>query len=199
MSKRYTTEEHIQRFLQRELTDQEAVLVDYAITEASDEVKAYAGRNWKDIGDNSETEEEVRTFNGNGNTEIFIDDFESISKIEVLDGLGNLYKELETTDYLIYPSGAIGSSIAVTNWHFPRGSANIRLTGKFSSGPVPDGAILAATKLAAQVLMKSGDNSGSFKKESIEGYSYEVADSPIASEPKESILSSLDKYRKIAF
>lgn len=197
MPSRYTDQEKIEAFLQRDLTDREAVMVDYIITTVSETVKSYTGRNWKDLGATAETEEETRVYNGNGSRELFIDDFEELTKIEFLDSLGNLYEEIVDTDYLTYPSGVdIGSSLYLRGRRFPLGASNIRVTGKFTSGPVPDYAIMAATKLAALEISGQGDQSQTMKSESIEGYSYTVGDNS-SMESKETVLASLP--RKIIF
>lgn len=158
-----------------------------------------SGASWETYWEEFEQEDEARYYDGNNNRELFIDDFTSLTKVELLDSYGSVSSTISTLANIIqYPLNAdVKSSIVLREYSkFRQGRANVKVTGVFNSGAVPSGIVMACTKLVAGYLVDTGDVSGDFKKESIEGYSYELMDSATSDTEVKSILSTLDKWKK---
>lgn len=166
------------------------------IKSASTLIDRYTGKSYKDIDDEEDGKDEERLYDGNGHKELFIDDYTSITKIELLDAYGDLYQELIKDDYILYPlNTSAKNSIHLRYYHFPKIKAGVRVTGVFTSGETPEEVILAATALVARALAQAKLDGNELSSENIEGYSRTFkkdADSDISD-----ILSKLS--RKIDF
>jgi hypothetical protein len=194
----YTDEENIEKVIQRELTTEEKTALDLAIDNASQIVSTYLNRNYIDIDDTTELADSVRYYDGNGQRELFIDDFQSLTSVELLDSEGDLIEELNTaSEWILYPlNSATKNSIVMRDYRFPLGNSRVKITAKFSSGNLPNAVIMATSLLVADMLSLSS-TPGALNKESIEGYSYEYKSGSQLTEKQLSILKMVDSYRKI--
>lgn len=196
----YTTQARVEAYLERSLTDEELVLIDEIIEYVSSFISSYTGRTWADVPDDYSEEPEAteRLYDGVYSKELFVDDFTDLDKVELLDSQGSTYLTLEDADqFNLYPlNKTVKQSIYLRNYHFPSGSARVRVTAVFGSGAVPADIIMVATSLVTSFLWTMGE-AGDFKKESIEGYSYELLTSDQAKSDNAELMKSLDKWKKI--
>lgn len=195
----YTTQSRVEAYLARDLTDEETLLIDDTIVFISQFIDSYTNRSWLSIDGEFPEEEEVRYFDGNGNKELTIGDFASISEIEILDSDGNMFTSYtEDTDWLTFPlNKTTKSDVRLRSYRFPSGRGNIRITGVFGSGTVPQGVQIVATALVGKYLTKQSSSSGKFKSESIEGYSYTLRDDAEQDKDIQRLLSMLDMHKRI--
>lgn len=193
---RYTTQEKIEKVLQRELTASEEEVVQDVIEAVGASINAYTGRSWNDI-DGSNPEPQTRFYDGSGTREIFIDDFISVSELKLLDTFGNTIESIIAKDYVNYPLNQQWKNSIFLRWRaFPHTRAGVSVTGIFTSGDVPSEVMLSASTLAGLVY-SSSRNASDFKRESIEGYSYEILTGEEVTNQQKSVLDKLDFWRKI--
>lgn len=193
----YTNQDHVEAYLQRELKDKEVEYLDTLINAASVYINDYTGREWSDIESGSTSG--VYMYDGSGSRELFIDDYTTITKVELLDALGGLFQEIPATDYVLYPQNEeYTNSIYLRYGSFPRGRASIRITGTKTTGEPPSEIAHVATVLVSNSLTSSLE-SGEMRKESIEGYSYEKVLAKDTSSELQEVLHVLDGWRKISF
>ena len=189
----YTTQSQIEDVLQRDLTTEETNIIEDIIESVSATINAYTGRNW--VGIDEEAVEDIKLYDGNGQRELFIDDFISPIVLEFVDSLTN--ESVESDNYLLYPLNTTWkNSIRMRNSTFPRGYGNIQITAKFNSGDVPVEVQLASATLCGLVI-SSSRNIGDFKRENIEGYSYELLTGQEKTAQEKAVLDRLDFWRKI--
>lgn len=198
----YTTQERVEAYLGRDLTTAEEVNIVALIASVSSAVGAYLGREYIDIGDD-ETDVAVTTryFDSVRSHELFVDDMLSVSGIDIVTSEGESYQAFTDDMYYLYPlNGSVFSSIYFHTGGFPgRGNA-VKVSGKFSSGVVPPEVIMAVTQLVAQSLTNVSSVISPFKKESIEGYSYEIASSGETVNGQNAvIMNTLSHLKKITF
>lgn len=198
----YTKQENVENFLGRVLTAKEIALLPSLIETISDGViAAYTGREYLSIDEviDGYAEAEDRLFDGNGGKELYIDDFSELTKVNILDANGEVYLSLTAeTEFIQYPLNKdFKESLRLRNYHFPVGSANVLVNAIFSSGPVPQAIIYIATALVSRFMEMQGE-SGEYKNETIEGYSYEVLEGTTEDEEVENLMSKLDHWKKIS-
>lgn len=206
---RYTDQTRVEAYLNRELTDNEATLVDDTIEYISKLINSYCNRSWFSVrdeeGDGEEGEvyaEEAFTklFSGNGLREIIIDEFIDLEKIEILSNYdGSVFNSFEAeTDFQALPGNeTTKQSIRLRYSRFPKGIDNIQITAKWGSGSCPKAVTMVATILVGKFFKKAETNSSTFKKESIEGYSYELQSNADHDSEIKNALSTLDMYKRI--
>lgn len=195
----YTDQEKVEAYLDRELTDNEVLILDNVIGYVSNFISNYTSRVWNSI-DGEEPEESEKSYDGTGKKELFVSDFASIEKIEFLDSQGSLYLNLDNADeFITYPlNSEIKDSIYLRNYRFGLGAGRIKITAVWTSGEVPDDVVMVATALVAKFLNRRSINAGTFRKESIEGYSYEILSSKESDEETKSLMLTLDGRRKVS-
>lgn len=195
----YTDQEKVEAYLDRELTDNEVLILDNVIGYVSNFISTYTSRVWNSI-DGEEPEESEKSYDGTGKKELFVSDFASLEKIEFLDSQGSLYLSLDNADeFITYPlNSEIKDSIYLRNYKFGLGAGRIKITAVWTSGEVPDDVIMVATALVAKFLNRRSINAGTFRKESIEGYSYEILSSKESDEETKSLMLTLDGRRKVS-
>lgn len=123
-----------------------------------------------------------------------IDKATSITRVALVDkDLSELYVYENLEEYKAEPiNESIKTYIRRTIGKFPRGEDNIAVTGVFGLGATVPADIQQATMhLMSNMYQRA--SSGPFKKESIEGYSYELKD---ASDEEFFSMLSLNKYTK---
>lgn len=198
----YTNQSRIEAYLKRSLTSAELINLDETIEYLSAFIENYTGRTWSPLSDDPsyETDDEpsVRVFDGNNGKELWIDDCKTISKIELLDSSGSVSSTYSlTTDFITYPlNKTIVESVVLRTTRFPKGRANVAITAIWGGGTVPSAIVMVCTALVADFLSDSGDEANDFVKESIEGYSYELAQGTDRTESQSKLMVTLDKYKK---
>ena len=194
----YTTQERVESYLKRSLTDEEVELLDSTISYLSSFIDGYTGRSWLEVDSTDDPEATVRVFDGNGKRELFVDDFTSVESITLLDGNGNTISEFVTdTDWILYPlNKSVYESIRLRSYYFPYGSATVSIEAVWGSGDVPVDIVMVCTALVGNYLSGMGDD-GKYAKESIEGYSYELKSGTLIDSETQSLMKTLDKWRKI--
>lgn len=199
MQKQYTKQEKIEGILKRSLTDFEGEIVDDVIESVSEDIASYTGREWNSIGFKGTIEEEVRIFDGDGGNDLYIDDFSEITQIELLDSQGSVYSTIDDVeDYILSPSNKpVKESVYLRGHRYPIGEGRVKVTGKFTSGPVPADVSLVAAQLVAKFFTDTSLPAG-LKKESIEGYTREFSSTMESDAQTQSIMMRLDKYKKIS-
>lgn len=195
----YTNQSRVEAYLDRELSDNEALQVDDTIALISSYINSYTNRSWSSLDDEEEPTSEERLFDGNGHKSLNIGDFQSITKIELLDSEGNVYQTLEeATDWILTPANKTSKEdIRLRSFHFPSGVSNVQITGIFGGSTVPSSIVNVATALVAKHLGKQSSSGGQFKSESIEGYSYTLKDSREADQDIAGLMSMLDMHKRI--
>lgn len=196
----YSDQTRVETFLKRDLTVEEAENIDELIEAMSNQINAYTSRSWAPVGESDEGELEAteRYFDGHGARELFVDEYIQLGKVTLLDSQGDEYFSTEAaTDWTEFPANTNPkSSIRLRNYRFPDGFSNVKVEAVWGGGTPPADVIVACTTLVCNYINKVSPR-GAFKKESIEGYSYELmSDAEMASETQ-TILSSLDHYKRI--
>lgn len=177
----YTTKAKVENYLNIDI----APSMDAQITEWIAAVKRYIDRY---TGTTFEGVTETRYFNGNGSNELVIDDFVSISSIDILKYDSNDVEyalvEGNEQDYLIHPFNdatkyrvILNGNSHINKWpDSPR--RRIKITGVWGvAQTVPEDVSLAATMLVAGIIEK-GLKGGTVQSESLGDYSvtYKVMD-----------------------
>lgn len=189
----YTDQTRVEAYLERDLTDKEMVIFDEVVETISKFINTYTNNSWLTVDtDVDDIEAEERIFDGSGLRELFLTPFSGLVAINVLDGYGNISQTLEDTEYMLLPHNEdVKGSIVLRGGRFPEGIGNISIEAVWG-GVVPASVVTVCTTLVANFLEKTG--SAGFKKESIEGYSYELG--TMGNDDKE-ILMQLDRYKII--
>jgi len=195
----YTDKARIEAYLDRSLTANEVILLETLIEHISQFINDYTGREWLTIGVETLPDAETRLYDGNGLKELFIDDFSSLEEVELLNSQGNTLATITDSDkYILRPLNEdIKDSIYLRNYTFYNGSGRVNITAVFSSGEVPSGIIMVATVLCSKFIARSSQSSSGFKKESIEGYSYELISGDDIDQETGNLLKTLDGLKKI--
>lgn len=199
---KYTTQARIEAYLQRDLTESEKILIDEQIEFFSDFINGETGRNWRnvdeDVADGYILDEEVKLFDGNGKREIYIDDFISISKVELLNSDGSVSTTLsDSDDWINYPlNDSPKESVMLRDYLFPYGPASVQITGVFNSGNVPKAIISVCTALTSKFIGQSQVGAGGFQSESIEGYAYKLKTGTDLDLEMKQLMTTIYKYQK---
>lgn len=162
----YITDDNLQGYLKRDLTDEESSLFDI--------IEAYAKRVIDQYCDTvfEEVDESSRFFDG-GEQDMDIDPCTAISAIASVDTSDVVISTYEDNTFVTEPRNkTVKNSVRSRFGRFPRGMKNIKITAKFSSfdTEVPENVKVASMKICADVF----NNPNGFTKESIEGYSYQL-------------------------
>ena len=196
MSK-YTSKANVEAYLGRSLTTSESTLLDGFIEYFSQFINSYTNRIWNDIDGNDPTSSS-KIYDGNGMREIRLNDsVKEITKIEILDTSGAVYLTLLPDDFIAYPlNRLVTESVALRHYIFPNRRASVKVYGKFTDGEVPADVVSVCTALVGRYIGNASTNRG-FKKESIEGYSYELLTSDEQDSEVRNLVSTLDMRKKI--
>lgn len=197
----YTNKTLVQNYLKRELTeDEDALLV----------LLNPAIKKWID-GKTSSRFDKVdpssRRYRG-GEGWIDIDPCTDITAIELLDSYGVYsYTYTNETEYLAEPlNERVKREICrPSGYHFPTGTANIRVTARFSEwdGGVPEDIAMAATRIAGDMLKSqvSTTTGGAVSSEEIEGHkiTYDTSQTTIedAATKDPFVMSVLEQRREL--
>lgn len=184
----YLSQAEFESFIKRDLTTDEAV--SFVILEGAAEkfIDDYTGTNFNDVTETS------RYYDG-GVKEIDIDPCTSVTKIEYVDEDLDMTSEFDDDVYVLEPiNNTVKWSIRSRFGNFLCGVNNVKLTAKFSSyvDSVPSEIKLAVSLLTQGMI----NNPSGYKKESLEGYSYELGD---IAESNSKVYTILSSYRRIMF
>ena len=175
----YTTQTKIERYLGKSLTSGQSAEIANWISAVTRYIEKYTGVMFE------QEAAATRYFDGNGLSEIFIDDFLSITSIDILETDGSVLQSLtegEDDDYITYPYNTtpkykliLVTSASIGN--FPKRSKCVKITGTWNySTTVPADIELVATMLVAQVLQLSGSGGLEVNSESLGDYSVSYGD-----------------------
>jgi hypothetical protein len=156
------------------------------------------GDDWEDYWELAD-EVDSRTYDGTGEREIYIDDFVTLSEVSILDSQGEISATYDDEDeWLLYPINKTPKqSIYLRNYRFPSGRGRVLVTAVFGSGAVPEGVVMVCTALCSKFIGRMSSNVTGFKRESIEGYSYELLSGKDIDEESKILMSTLDNYKKV--
>lgn len=175
----YTSKEQIQNFLTIEINSSFDEQISSWISAVEKYIDKYTGRTFE------ESVEETRYFDGNGKREIDIDEFLSLSSVDIteissddveislIEGKGNdfvtfPYNQIRKFRLILTPESSIAS------WY--SGLRRLKVSGKWgNSESVPDDIQLAATLLVASIVER-GLNGGKVSSESLGDYSVSFSD-----------------------
>jgi hypothetical protein len=120
-----------------------------------------------------------RWFDGNGETDMYIDEFVEITDVVIYDALGNVeYNLTKDTNYIEFPYNELpkrGLRVKYYNTigftYFPSGTKNIKVTAKWGySVDVPELIKYATMVLTAGIINFSNKADGEVKSEKIGDY-----------------------------
>lgn len=195
----YTSQAKIEAFLKRPLTDDELLVLNDTITYISSFIDTYTGRKWMAY---TEDEDEIeliateRLFDGHGKKELFVDDYMDVEEIVISSNYGVILN-VPLTDIVQYPLNAdIKSSIYLIYGRWYRGNGNINIKAIWGSGEVPADVIVVCTTLCSYFISDVYDSSKKYQSESIEGYTYHLADTSFGSVEVQGAMSTLNKFKK---
>jgi hypothetical protein len=193
----YTNQAMVEDILQRSLTDHEERILSDAIQSVSNSINAYTNRRWFNLGE-TEAEEEIRYFDGNGKRELFIDDHTSISLLRFFDSLGSVIATVPSTSFVSRPQNTEWkNSILLRDRYFPSVKSSVEVTGVFYTGTCPIEVQMTCATLVGH-FFSSSRNVGDFKKESIEGYTYEILTGEERSAQDKATFDKIDHWRKVS-
>lgn len=193
----YTTKNSIQNYLAVDINSSlDSQLADW-ITAVTNYIDNYTGKSFE------ETVDETRYFDGSGKNEIQIDDFISISSVEILEldstDVDYTLTEGVNSDYITFPYNdipkymlkmTINSQIA----NFLTGEKRIKIMATWGhSSAVPKDIELAATMLVSSIIEK-GMKGGTIMSESLGDYSVSYANVDNLSSAL-GVKNILDKYK----
>lgn len=198
----YTDKGNIQKYLMIDIDNSfDAQIVDW-ITAVENYINIYTGK--KDGFEN--TTESTKLFDGNGKREIDIDEFTTISAVNILeldnDDTAFTLTEGIGSDYITFPYNdspkyrlklTLNSQVAV----WSAGKRRVQVTAIWgNSTSVPKEITLVATILLASIVEK-GISGGKLKSESLGDYSvtFEDIDKAAQSSERMSVFNILNKYK----
>lgn len=203
----YSTQAKVEAYLNRELTESEAESIDDVIIYISSFIESFTHRQWLPVldGEREELDQytaleaEAHVFSGNGQREIFIEDFTNLESVSLLDSQGNSYLTLtQAIEFILNPRNKpVKSSIYLRNYRFPQGESNIEIIAVWGAGNCPSAVEVACTTLVAKYLQKKSTSGAGFKSESIEGYSYTLQTTAEIDSEVQGILETLGMYKRI--
>jgi len=196
----YTTQDRLVDFIGRELTTAELNLLPERIQYISSYIEAYTSRRWNSLASSTSPVATVRTYDGNGKHELFIDDFSSLSKIELLDSQGDVIDTLTDTDeWIVDDSGETSNSIYLRNYAFYNGTGRVKVTAIFSAGTVPAGVIMVCTQLVARLMTQAkNEKISNVKSKRLGEFSVTYGDSNGLVSLTESEIKMLDPFKRIS-
>lgn len=146
-----------------------------------------------------------KKYDGNGTSELLIDDLVDFTKVEILDEDGNVDYTVDGSDeYYLYPANKTPKNKIVLNvfnapigW-FIKGRQNVKVYGQFgASDTVPYDIQHIATVLVAGIIQQSNFDIGSeIQSESLGEYSVTFRDVDKLANQFD-IMKILDRYRNI--
>lgn len=181
----YTDEATVEAFLGRDLTANEQTILPLALAAVEAFINDALGASYAS-GDAT-----TRYFDGNGRY-LLTDAVRDVTKIELVDSddANTVLEEYDLDEqYEQLPANSdVKSYFYKRSGHWPTGTSNIAVTGKFSlADEAPDDIKYLATYLVSKLFSKGV--TGELKRESIEGYSREWKTFSTTDEVVQSILN----------
>lgn len=163
----YTTQENVENYLGRSLTDAEVALFNLILASVENYINDEVGGTF-----DSNATASTRYYDG-GSRLLEIDPFYELTSVQLVDSLENVdYTYVLNDEFEARPRNeTVKYWIESRIGKFPSGVANIAVTAKFGLGAIPDDITLLATYLMAAGYSEA--IKGELTKESIEGYSRE--------------------------
>jgi hypothetical protein len=165
----YTTQQTVEAFLNRELTDNEAVLFPLVVGFVHPSIVDAMG------GEYGIDTVSSKVYDG-GFESIAIDRVYDVDSVELLNSEGNVTRTYVLgQEVVLRPSNAsVKSWVDRRTTKFPRGKNVVRVTGKFGLGTdIPNDIIFLETYMVSKLY--SSSVTGDLEAESIEGYSRKFA------------------------
>ena len=192
--KGYTQIENIENYLLTEIRENFQYQINEWIENAENYIDKKTGRNF--IADTIPLE---RSYDGDGTSELLIDDCVSIEKIEIKTTSGDIiYNNLQPgIDYFLEPANEIPKQSIRLKGIFPKGIQNIKITAKWGySEEVPKDIKFATTVLVANIVSYSNQSNGEIQSLNVGSYSVSFKDQEKRDdfEKVEEILDSYVKY-----
>ena len=182
----YLTQAEFEDFVKRSLTSDEATMFLIAEGAAEKFIDNHTDTNFNNVSETS------KYYDG-GVCEIDIDPCTSVTAVASVDSDLSIVETYDSDIYILEPyNSTVKWSLRSRIGRFNRGVKNIKVTAKFSSyiDKVP-----SEIKLACAILCQGTiDNPSNYKKESLEGYSYELGGN---GEQDDRVLTLLAPYRRI--
>ncbi len=195
----YITEGDLENFILQDIDSSHSSWIATIIAQVEAYIDEYCGTSF--AGGSAGVE---RYFDGSGQNELFVGDFQSASEVKILNSDGNdLYTLVENTDFLAYPlNSTVKNTIKLMSsgkagTRFPGYNRAVKITGQYGYGSanIPAPIKLAAMKLAAKII-NEGLRGGQVRSESLGSYSITYREVDEVAESME-IKDILNTYRPI--
>jgi hypothetical protein len=195
--KGYTTIGQIQNYLLTDIDLAFQTQVNDWIAQVEKYIDQKTGRNFV-----ADATDSIRSYDGNGISELLIDDCVSITKIEIRSTDGEVLEDdlVAGTDYFLEPSNETPKNqIRLYGYIFSKGIQNIKITGKWGfSSTVPADIMTAATVLVANIINFSNQSDGEIQSMAVGRYTVSFKDKKQI-EDFEQVEEILDSYKKYEF
>lgn len=193
----YTTKTAIENYLSITIDSSFDSQIEEWISSIEEYIDNYTGKHFEEVS-------ETRYFDGNGEREIDIDEFLSITSLEILevsgDDVAHTLTEGRENDFITFPYNTspkfrlILTTVSSVG-AFYSGKGRIKVTATFSdSSTAPDDVKLAATMLVANIVEK-GLRGGKLSSESLGDYSVTFSELEELSD-KVSVKKLLEPHKK---
>ncbi|HEX5429860.1 MAG TPA: hypothetical protein VFX17_02140 [Patescibacteria group bacterium] len=192
----YITKGDIQNFVGEDIDSTADSWLDSIIEMVGNYIDDYCDTTFADAGT------ATRNFDGSGNGDLVVDEFQSITSVYILDIDGNqLFDLLENVDFVTYPLNDSPKNRLqllrggqLISW--PKQRYSVRITGSWGAAVVPGPIKMAALQLAARFLDKSLRGGMHIQRERLG--EYDIIYEQVADDAKAlGIFDILDGYRKI--
>ena len=194
----YTTQELVQNFLSRDLTDKESNILSTLVFAIERQIDKELGTTFKNT---SSLYAAVRYFDG-GKRHVQIDPCQNITNISVVDTDLSITTEITTDTYVAEPiNGTVKRMITMRFGRLPRGYKNIKITADFTEYGaeevgVPSDIQTIATRIVGNMVSNPEAGLG-LRSEKIEGHEVVYGDSvgdPFKTDP---VVKNLIDARRI--
>ena len=194
MAKGYTTKQAVENYTLQNIASSFTAQITSWIEAIEQFIDQRTGRNF--VADSVAT---TRVYDGIDDSEIDIDDFISITKLEVGEELADRV-EIIAADYRTYPANETPKqTIQLKDSYFTEGHQNVVVTAKFGySATCPADITLAATILMAGIINYSNNAKGKVQSETIGRYSV-TYNSEKGWQDFKNAMAILDSYKKFEF
>lgn len=167
MPKGYTTRAEVENYLLINIDETFWAQVDKWIEAMEAYVDKITGRSSQPAAGQTAS---TRLYDGNGTSNLYIDDASSITKVEI--GGEGAWTEVLAADYLKYPAqGSPIKKLFLPAGVWSRGYQNVRITANWGSTVVPADLSFATTVLVAGIINNSYSSEGEIQSMTIGPYS----------------------------
>ena len=165
MLKGYTTKQKIENYMLTEIDVSFDTQIDEWIESIENYIEQSTGRIFI-IDDESPEVDTTKTFDGDRENTLLIDDCVSVSEVKIDDSV------IDDEDYYLYPANSLPKTkIKLANTVFSKGNQNIEITGQWGySFDVPKDIEFATTVLVAGIINNSLQHDSEIKSESLGGW-----------------------------